>query len=184
MPRIDDLLTNFDGMRYISTLDMSSAFFQIGLATEADRHLSAFTTEEGHYEHLVLPQGMSVSPSIMQRLSNEIICDMKAFAAAYLDDIVVFSRSWEEHIAHLEQVFATLRKHQIAISPNKTRLAQTSTRYLGFIISRDGISKDPRITAAIRDFQHPNDCLSYLFLKPISIFFIFRVCTLPLLILI
>ena len=60
MPRIDDLLTNFDGMRYISTLDMSSAFFQIGLATEADRHLSAFTTEEGHYEHLVLPQGMSV----------------------------------------------------------------------------------------------------------------------------
>jgi len=143
---------------------MSSAFFQIGLATKADRHLSAFTTEEGHYEHLVLPQGMSVSPSIMQRLSNEIIRDMKAFAAAYLDDIVIFSRSWEEHIAHLEQVFATLRKHQIAISPNKTRLAQTSTRYLGFIISRDGISKDPRITAAIRDFSILTT-LSYLFLR-------------------
>jgi hypothetical protein len=54
------------------------------------------------------------------------------------------------------QRLSTLRKHQIAISPNNTRLAQTSTR-LNFIISRDGISKDPRITAAIRDFQHPND---------------------------
>ena len=157
MPRIDDLLANFDGVKYISTLDMSSAFFQIGLATEADRHLSAFTTEEGHFEHLVLPQGMSVSPSIMQRLSNEIIRDLKAFAAAYLDDIVIYSKSWDEHVAHLRLVFEALRKHKIAISQNKTRLAQTSTRYLGFIISRNGIGKDPRITAAIRDFQHPND---------------------------
>ena len=136
---------------------MSSAFFQIGLATEANRHLSAFATEEGHFEHLVLPQGMSVSPSIMQRLSNEIIRDLKAFAAAYLDDIVIYSKSWDEHVAHLRLVFETLRKHKIAISQNKTRLAQTSTRYLGFIISRNGIGKDPRITAAIRDFQHPND---------------------------
>ena len=70
---------------------------------------------------------------------------------------------------------ATLHKHQIAISPNKTRLAQTSTRYLGFIISRDGISKDPRITAAIRDFQHPND-LSYPFLKRLRVYIPFWVC--------
>ena len=167
MPRIDDLLANFDSVEYISTLDMSSAFFQISLATEADRHLSAFTTEEGHYEHLVLPQGMSVSPSIMQRLSDEIIRDLKAFAAAYLDDIVIFSKSWDEHIIHLRQVFEALRKHKIAMSPNKTRLAQTSTRYLGFIISRSGISKDPRITAAIRDFQHPND-LTLSFKKKIA----------------
>jgi hypothetical protein len=95
MPRIHDLFTDFDGMIHISTLVMSSAFFQIGLALAS----VAFTTKEGHYEQLVLLQGMSVSPSIMKRLSNEIICDLKAFAAAYLDNIVVFSRSWEEHIA-------------------------------------------------------------------------------------
>ncbi len=79
-------------------------FFKIGIAREADRQLSAFTTEGGDYEHSVLLQGMSTSSSIMQRLSNETIRDSKAVAAADLDDIVVFSRSCEEHIAHLQQV--------------------------------------------------------------------------------
>jgi hypothetical protein len=103
---------------------------------------------------------------------------LKAFAAAYLDDIVVSSRFWEEHIAHLEQIFATLRKHQIATSPNKTRLAQTSTHYLDSIISRHGneIKKDPRITAAICDFQHPNDPNSYLFLKRLRVYIPLWVC--------
>ena len=130
MTRIDDLIGKFDGMKYISTMDLSNAFFQIALATKVDRELTAFTTEEGHYEHLVLPQGMSVSPSIMQRLSSQIIQGLHAFAAAYLDDIVVFSKTWEEHLQHLRDVFCALRKHEVAINPEKTLLGLTSAKYL------------------------------------------------------
>ena len=92
----------------ITTLDFASGYWQIPMA-EGAREKTAFATPFGLFEFTVMPFGLHSAPATFQQMINHVLCGCQDFARGYLDDIVVYSRSWEEHLDHFRQVFTQLR---------------------------------------------------------------------------
>ena len=107
MPRIEDILDRVGKAKFITTLDLTRGYWQVPVADE-DRHKTAFTSPFGLYQFCVMPFGLNRTPATFQRLMNEVVRDMEKFAHAYLDDLVVFSDSWTEHLDHLETILKKL----------------------------------------------------------------------------
>lgn len=103
MPRIDDLVERVGRARYITTLDLSKGYWQVALAPDA-KEMTAFRTPFGMYQFKVMPFGLQGAPATFQRLMDHVLRDLSDCVAAYLDDVVIFSQSWEEHMVHLQQV--------------------------------------------------------------------------------
>lgn len=157
LPRIDDLLDTANGASYFSTLDMAGGYFQIKIASE-DRAKTAFSTPFGHYEWTVLPMGICNSPSsymrTMQKIFDEYIGD---FMQVYLDDLLIMSKTAESHIDNLRKVFLTLRKHRLQAKFSKCRFLETQVKFLGHILSKDGIQADPAKIKTLVDWQTPTN---------------------------
>ena len=120
LPRIDDLVDDVGVASYISTLDLLSGYYQVPLTEEA-KPLSAFVTPHGLYHWEVMPFGLRNSPATFQRLMNKLVAPLPG-VAAYLDDIVIWGSSWEEHLERLQAVFEVLRKANLTINLKKTTL--------------------------------------------------------------
>ena len=104
MPRIDDLLERLGKAKYISTIDLSRGYWQVPLRERA-KEITAFRTPFGLYHFRVMPFGLQGAPASFQRLMDTILAGVHEFAAAYLDDVVIYSNTWQDHLDHLEQVF-------------------------------------------------------------------------------
>ncbi len=109
MPRVDELLDRLGGTRYISTLDLTKGYWQVPLTEEA-KPKTAFSTPSGHWQYRVLPFGLHGAPATFQRMMDILLRPHQSYAAAYLDDVVVHSESWEEHLAQLRRVLLELRR--------------------------------------------------------------------------
>jgi hypothetical protein len=156
LPRIDDLLDTAKGAAYFSTLDMAGGYnFQIKIAPE-DRAKTAFSTPFGHFEWTVLPMGICNSPSsymrTMQKVFDEYIGD---FMQVYLDDLLIMSKDADSHLDNLRKVFLTLRKHRFQAKFSKCRFLETQVKFLGHILSKDGIQADPAKIKTLVDWQTP-----------------------------
>lgn len=103
MPRIDDLVERVGRARYITTLDLSKGYWQVALAPDA-KEMTAFRTPFGMYQFKVMPFGLQGAPATFQRLMDHVLRDLSDCVAAYLDDVVIFSHSLEEHMVHLQQL--------------------------------------------------------------------------------
>ncbi|KAK7907616.1 hypothetical protein WMY93_016228 [Mugilogobius chulae] len=154
MPRIDDLLERVGGASYITTLDLSRGYWQLALAPEA-RELTAFRTPFGLYQFRVMPFGLQGAPATFQRLMDFVLKDVAEFSAAYLDDVVVFSKSWEEHLYHLEKVLQKIRAAGLTINPRKCAVAHQEVEYLGYTIGYGRIKPQVQKIEAIRSFPVP-----------------------------
>ncbi|XP_077335224.1 uncharacterized protein LOC143981303 [Lithobates pipiens] len=130
MPRIDELLDRLAAAHYITIMDLSRGYWQIPLAPEA-REKSAFITPFGLFEFTVMPFGMKNAPATFQRVMNDLLEGLETFAVAYLDDIAVFSPTWEEHLVHLSQVLDQLTAANLTVKPSKCQIAMTDVQYLG-----------------------------------------------------
>ncbi|XP_077318945.1 uncharacterized protein LOC143940971 [Lithobates pipiens] len=130
MPRIDELLDRLAAAHYITIMDLSRGYWQIPLAPEA-REKSAFITPFGLFEFTVMPFGMKNAPATFQRVMNDLLEGLETFAVAYLDDIAVFSPTWEEHLVHLSQVLDQLTAANLTVKPSKCQIAMTNVQYLG-----------------------------------------------------
>ncbi|CAJ1064638.1 uncharacterized protein LOC120723181 [Xyrichtys novacula] len=137
MPRIDELLERVGKAKYISTLDLSKGYWQVALAPEAKK-LTAFATPYGLFHFRVMPFGLQGAPATFQRLMDQVLREVSAFSAAYLDDVVVYSQTWEEHMAHLTRVLHCIKAAGLTINPRKCIFAQKEVEYLGYIIG-DGV---------------------------------------------
>ena len=133
LPLIDDILTLLGKAKYFSSLDLNSGYWQVAM-DEKDKEKTAFTCHSGLYEFLVMLFGLSNAPAIFQELMSVVLSGYSQFAVAYLDDILIFSPSIEEHLQHLQFVFNRLRQHNLRLKLKKCSFAQTETNYLGFII--------------------------------------------------
>ena len=111
---------------------------------------TAFSTHRGHYEFLVLPFGLTNAPAAFQREMNRILGYLP-FVVVYLDDILIFSKSEEEHMSHLRQVLQILREQRLYAKLSKCSFFQTQTLFLGHIISGRGIHVNPDKVAVIKD---------------------------------
>jgi hypothetical protein len=132
LPRIDDLTRKIAPAKVITTLDLSSAFFQIPLR-ESDRYLTAFRTPKGLFEYNVCPFGAKGSSATFQRAIDMVLSPKcSSFAASYIDDISIFSGGFVAHLTHLEEVLKALRKAEMTVKLSKCKFACASVQLLGF----------------------------------------------------
>ena len=153
LPRIDDLLDQLSGKSIFSTLDARSGYWQIQV--ECSQPKTAFVTMDGLYEFRVMPFGLCNAPATFQRVVQRALAGLSTFCSVYIDDVVVFSRSVEEHIEHQARVFNRLRRIGLKLHPQKCRFAYREVPYLGHVISGSGISPDPNKIRAVAEFRVP-----------------------------
>lgn len=155
IPNINDVLDKLGNCHYFTTLDLASGFYQVEMNPE-DIPKTAFNVEHGHFEFLRMPMGLKNSPSTFQRVMDNVLRDLQnVVCLVYLDDIIVFSVSLQEHIINLEKVFKRLRESNFKIQMDKSEFLKLETAYLGHVISKDGIKPNPDKIAAIQKFPLP-----------------------------
>lgn len=158
LPRIDDTLDALQGAQWFSTLDLKSLYWQVEIAEE-DQHKTAFTVGPlGFFECQRMPFGLTNVPATFQRLMESCMGDLYLnYCLLYLDDIVIYSKTYEEHLVRLEAVFKRLRENGLKLKPSKCKLYQRSIRYLGHIISQDGVLTDPEKIRVVQEWPVPKN---------------------------
>ena len=158
LPKINAILEKLRQAKFISTLDLKQGYWQVPLA-EASRPITAFTVPGlGLFQFKVMPFGLHSAGATFQRLLDRIIgpaLEPKAFA--YLDDLVIVSSSFEEHIELLRVVFERLRSAGLRLNPEKCHFARRELKYLGHVVNSGGISTDPEKVRAIQEFPAPHN---------------------------
>ena len=158
LPRVDELLDHLQGSKVFSGIDLASGYHQVRISEE-DIPKTAFQTPWGAYEFKVMCFGLTNAPATFQRVMNEIFRPyLGKFVLIYLDDILVYSKTPEEHKVHLRIVLSLLRKHRLYGRLVKTDFGKSEMPFLGHVVSADGVSVDPAKTAAIQRWK-PLDSL-------------------------
>jgi len=155
-PLIDDLVIKTRNCNYFSTLDINSAFWSIPLRVE-DRKKTAFVTQEGHFKWTCLPFGLKTSPAIFQRVLSTILRKYKLteFAVNYIDDILIFSKNFYDHISHLTQLLKAIQTEGFRLKFTKCTFATDSVKYLGHIIQNNSIRPVKDNLVSINNFPVP-----------------------------
>lgn len=157
LPIVDELLDELAGTAFFSKLDLRSGYHQIRLV-EQDEYKTSFKTHNGHYQFKVMPFGLATAPGTFQCVMNFILAPHnRKFVLVFMDDILVFSKSWLEHLEHLSIMLSTLREHQLYANLSKCSFAQTKLEYLGHIISNKGVATDPAKTEAMVAWPVPTN---------------------------
>ena len=156
LPRVDDLLDKLRGSAYFSSIDLQQGYNQIRIA-DSDIPATAFRTPFGHFEYTVLSFGLVNAPATFQACMDRMLRPyIDKFVVCYLDDILIYSKTKEEHLHHLRLVLDILRKHQLYAKLSKCHWVQEQVEYLGHVVSADGVRMDPRKVAAVRDWPVPS----------------------------
>lgn len=155
LPNISDILDKLGRSQYFTTLDLASGFHQIEMSPE-DIPKTAFTVEHGHYEYLRMPFGLKNAPSTFQRAMDDVLKGLQGrICLVYMDDIIVFSTSLQEHVENLCRIFQRLREKNLKIQLDKSEFLQRNVKFLGHIITPDGIKPNPDKIMAIQKFPIP-----------------------------
>ena len=161
LPRIDDLLDQLGKSKYFSTVDMASGYWQIPVHRNS-REKTAFTTHRGLFEFRVMPFGLRNAPAVFQRLMECVLQGLNPedgpdFVSAYIDDVLVFSATFEEHVRHLSLVLQALIEAGLKLKLSKCRFIRKEVDYLGHIITTEGLKPNPAQTAAVANFPVPTN---------------------------
>ena len=154
LPRAEEIFESIGPAKVISTLDLAKGYWQIPMAPESQEK-TAFTTPFGLYEFQVMPFGLHNAPATFQRTMNYVLRDCQEFSKAYIDDAVVFSGSWEEHLHHLGQVFDRLRQAGLTLKLKKCRFGARRVSYLGYIIGEGHVRPGPTKLKAVEKYPVP-----------------------------
>ena len=156
LPRIDDILDALHGAKWFSTLDLKSGYWQVPI-TEQDKAKTAFRTSSCQLcEFNQVPFGLCNAPATFSRLMDHVLASLHwEMCLFYLDDIIVFSSTWEEHLARLRQVFEGLRHANLKLGADKCTFAAKEVNYLGHRVTEEGLLPDSSLLAAIREIPPP-----------------------------
>ncbi len=156
LPRIDDSLDVLGKANYFSTLDLASGYWQIQLTDEA-KEKSAFCTNSGLYQFTVMPFGLTNAPATFQRLMERVLAGLQWHTClVYIDDIIIFSETIEDHLKQMQDIFDRLKQAKLKLKPKKCKLLQTKVKYLGHIVSKDGVETDPDKVKAVKEWPRPS----------------------------
>ena len=157
LPSVQQAVSSFHGAKYFCSLDLSSGFHQIAMS-EDSKQKTAFATQSGLYESNVMPFGLTNSPATFVRLMEAVLRGLNwKRCLVYIDDILVFGRSFGETLQNLELVLSRLRTANLVLKPSKCHLFKRSIPFLGHIISRDGVTCDPDKVSAVQSWPTPTN---------------------------
>lgn len=155
MPLIEDQIDNLSGQKCFTTLDLASGYHQIPIA-ESSKHLTAFVTQDGHYEYNRMPFGLCNAPAVFQRLIHKVLNSKKIpKVLAYMDDIVIASENINEGMLRLREVLTALREAGLTLNLDKCHFFRSCIDYLGYEISGQGVKPGQRKTDAVKTFKTP-----------------------------
>ncbi|GBG77358.1 hypothetical protein CBR_g23690 [Chara braunii] len=155
LPRIDDLLDAAGGCKVFSKIDLKSGYHQIEV-DPSDQHKTAFKTRDGLYEFIIMPFGLTNAPATFQCLMDKVLChQLNRIVVVYLDDILIFSKTMEEHLKHLEEVLQVLKEAQMHLNLEKSEFGRDSVIYLGHRLSANGLEPEATKVEVIRNWPQP-----------------------------
>lgn len=157
LPNISDLLDQLGKCEYFTTLDLASGFHQIEI-DKKDIPKTAFSVENGHYEFVRMPFGLRNAPATFQRVMDNIMSGIQnEKCLIYMDDVIIYSSTLNEHMNRLKEVFFRLRKYNLKIQPDKCEFLRKEVSYLGHIITEKGVKPNPDKVAAVQRFPVPKN---------------------------
>ena len=157
LPRADQLFDKLTKAKYFTKIDLRTGFYQI-LINELDRHKTAFTTSQGLFEYNVLPMGLCNSPGVFMQLMNDTFADfLNKFVLVFLDDIIVYSDTLEEHEKHVRQALNRLRQQRLYAKASKSALCKREVEFLGHMVGVNGLRVMEDKIEAVRDWPTPKN---------------------------
>ncbi|GBG72935.1 hypothetical protein CBR_g12657 [Chara braunii] len=157
LPRIDDLLERLGGAKYFSKLDLKSGYPQISIQPN-NRYKTAFKMRYGHFEWVVMPFGLTNAPATFKAaMTNEFRAMLDRFVLVYLDDILVYSRTLEDHLGHLRRVLETLRRAKYKANRDKCEFVRQELEYLGHFVTPEGINPLSDKIQAVQEWPEPQN---------------------------
>ena len=155
LPRIDDIYDQLTKATYFTKFDFKAGYFQVPL-DKADRPKTAFSTRDGHFQFKVLPQGLTNGPPTFQRIVNQILGPNRwKHMLAYIDDIIIYSRNFTEHVQHIEEVCSLLQDANFKLNIDKCEIAKTEVLFLGHVIKDGTIKPDPENIRGLTETREP-----------------------------
>lgn len=154
LPLVSETLDKLKDAKYLSSLDIKSAYWQVPIE-ESSKPLTAFICHKGLYQFRRMPFGLHNAPATWQRLIDRILTDLAPYVFVYLDDVVIVTQTFEEHLRVLEEVFRRLKDAGITISWEKCQFCRPEMKYLGYVVDRRGLRVDPDKVKAMLELQRP-----------------------------
>ena len=154
MPRVEELLDEIGNAQFISTLDLAKGYWQVPVSKE-DREKTVFVSPKGLYQFITMPFGLSGAPATFQRMMDSVLMGTEAFAGVYLDDIVIYCKTWQDHLAHLRVVFQRLEDAHLTVKMKKCVFGAEDFVYLGYRIGQGGVRPEESRIQAILDITQP-----------------------------
>ena len=156
LTKIDELYAKLQGHKIFSTLDLCSGYYHIGLSDSAKPKTAFVISGMGKYEFNRVPFGLALAAAYFQKLINEVLTDCN-FAMGYLNDIIIFSKTEEEHLQHLEIIFNRLREAGVKLKLQKCSFFKKHIQYLRHLISDEGIQPLPEELESIAEMPVPKN---------------------------
>ena len=155
MPRIDELIDRVGKANFITTLDLTTGYWQIPMA-DKDKCKTAFVTPFGSFQFTVMPFGLSGAPASFQRLMDRLLQGCEDYAVAYIDDFAIFSSDWQDHLKQLQEVLMRIEKAGLTVKLSKSKFAKRSCEYLGYIVEGGVVKPILSKVEAISSFPKPD----------------------------
>ena len=156
LPTIDSILVWFNGCKFFSMIDLRSGYYHICLTKEAAEK-TAFVMDKGKWIFHSLPFVINIGPSAFTYVLSKVLDQCTEFVLNYLDDIMIFSKMWQGHLNHLEEVFECLQDADLKIKCSKCKFFKSQVHYLGFMIGTQGVQLLPEKITAIKALEPPKD---------------------------
>ena len=156
LPRIDELLDNMQGAQFFTKIDLQQGYHQIRVKP-SDVPKTAFQTKYGTFQFLVMPFGLCNAPATFQRAMNDLLSPCRVFAEVYIDDIIIHSRTLEEHVEHLRAVLTLLRTSKFFAKKKKCAFALHEVEFCGFLVTPKGIHSHPDKLKTIKEWPTPKN---------------------------